>query len=352
MGRVNGRARWAGYAVAGVVVCTGSLLAYAAVAPDHSWSTLPYQGFLEQDGLPVNRAVDLCFEVFTVAQGGAPIWSEEALGVVVSAGAFAVDLGATNSLDPLLAETDVHLQTSVRDGSAGTPGPCTGGAGGYVALAGRQRLGAGVYALAARRGVPGQDFIVDGAGRLGVGTAAPGQALDVVGSAVVSGSLGVGIASPGRRLHVVGDGAVTGSLAVGQASTGAGLLLDVAGAAALRGGLVPDYDSGWFAISNAPSVQTLSRTHGLGAFPTRYEIQFSPTNPDSDPAAFVYPQGHGQSPNYNSTPGMTWEQPHSIRFSRTTMEYTVLTGQAVGRWYDSTGWHTWASGFWRIMLWK
>jgi hypothetical protein len=66
------------------------------------------------------------------------------------------------------------------------------------------------------------------------------------------------------------------------------------------------------------SHQMMTIQHNLNAFPTRYWIWFSPDNPPSQ----VYPQGRGQSPNYNPTGG--WGQPHSVAFTENEMTYTLL----------------------------
>jgi hypothetical protein len=108
----------------------------------------------------------------------------------------------------------------------------------------------------------------------------------------------------------------------------------------------PDYDSGWFAVVTPASNQMMTIQHNLNAFPTRYWIWFSPDNPPSQ----VYPQGRGQSPNYNTEVG--WGQPHSIAFTENEMIYTLLGQTPIGRYYNHNKWETWQSGYWRILLWK
>lgn len=107
-------------------------------------ATLPYQGFLEQNGIPVGGAQDLTFELFQEeAPGGSAVWSETHNGVVVTGGAFAVDLGSVVDLPGGVLAGSRWLQVSV----------------GGVALTGRQLLGSVAFA---RRASPGQDFAVDG----------------------------------------------------------------------------------------------------------------------------------------------------------------------------------------------
>ena len=115
------------------------------------------------------------------------------------------------------------------------------------------------------------------------------------------------------------------------------------------GQAAPDYDSGWFSVLTPASHQVITKKHNLNAFPTQYWIWFSPDDPPSDK---IYPHGRGQSPNYNSTAGMNWEQPHGIAFSETEITLALVKGQAIGRFWNGKTWKTWQSGYWRILVWK
>ncbi|MBI5493523.1 MAG: hypothetical protein HY904_00765 [Deltaproteobacteria bacterium] len=107
-------------------------------------ATLPYQGFLERDGAPVNTPTALAFELYDSPSGGTLVWGPEVHSAVpVSAGSFSVNLGELGDMQDVALAGSRWLQVTV-DGQP---------------LGGRQLLGSAPYA---RRGAPGQDFRVDG----------------------------------------------------------------------------------------------------------------------------------------------------------------------------------------------
>ncbi|MBI5493595.1 MAG: hypothetical protein HY904_01130 [Deltaproteobacteria bacterium] len=137
-------------------VLVAALLAPVMTAHAHGGATgsgsqlVPYAGFLEQDGIPVNGYRDFTFRLFDVETGGTELWSESHAGVSIAAGQFAVHLGSQHALaDHILASSDLYLEVAVLDPATST----------LLSLSGRQRLGAVPYAY---RGAPRADFLVDG----------------------------------------------------------------------------------------------------------------------------------------------------------------------------------------------
>ena len=139
-----------------------------------------------------------------------------------------------------------------------------------------------------------------------------------------AGKVGIGTKEPEARLEVGGDAKITD-------------------------GLKANYDSGWFALSAPGAHTTYTLDHNLGVLPTRYQIWFSVDNPPT----WIYPRSHGNSVDYNTTAGMMWPAPHGIRFNSTSVQYTVLSGQAIFRYYTAaSGWTGYTSGYMRFLIWK
>ncbi|MBI5494815.1 MAG: hypothetical protein HY904_07280 [Deltaproteobacteria bacterium] len=200
-------------------------VAWADILNGAGWGTLPYQGRIEKDGIPVNGALDFCFLLFTQASGGSAVWSEAQPAVTVSAGDFAVRLGAATALSTAVEHaTDLFLEVAVADAGSGSGCGSTGSS--FTALSGRQRMGSGAFALSARRGIPGQPFDVDGALAVGGPASAAGMTVtgnaQVTGDTLVDGKMGVGTATPAAQLDVAGEVRV-GSTGLGctTAATGA-----------------------------------------------------------------------------------------------------------------------------------
>ena len=115
-------------------------------------------------------------------------------------------------------------------------------------------------------------------------------------------------------------------------------------------GANPDYDSGWYA-DNTTSGHTTTLTHNLGVVPRRIEIFFSPDNP---PSNWVYPVSvYGMSVNKAVNAGYGYRTPSGVRMSTSQVAYNTYTDTWLYCFYDqNVGWSTWASGFYKVLLWK
>ncbi len=149
-----------------VVACV--LAAGSAVALGQG-SAFTYQGQLGSNGTAVSGTVDLQFQLFNAATGGASQSSVVTVNnVSVSNGLFStpVDFG----VNPYTSGQPLWLQISVRN-------PATTGA--WVAMTARQQITAAPYSLATR------GLAVDATGNVGIGTPTPNRPLHVQGNGAV-----------------------------------------------------------------------------------------------------------------------------------------------------------------------
>ncbi|HEY3447512.1 MAG TPA: hypothetical protein VGK67_14250 [Myxococcales bacterium] len=204
-----------------VLVVAGTA-AWAHMEPGEG-RLVPYEGFLDKDGVVAEGPYDFRFALFESAFDGGtdpasclgavaladcasavppPAWAEEQTGVTVRAGAFGVTLGSKAELhDTVLARPDLYLTIATRQ--AGTADP-------FVVLQGRQRILAAPFAA---RAATAKDYTVTGnltvVGSLTVGPAlvnADGGGLiptiDPAGNAVFS-SVTVGTGATSRTLKSI-----------------------------------------------------------------------------------------------------------------------------------------------------
>jgi hypothetical protein len=153
---------WMVAAGLGAILTAAGLWAWAAIDNSESWGTLPYEGHLQFNDGPANGPHDFCFRLY---DGTSPIWAEAQAGVEVTAGTFNVRLGAVTVLNSAVEDAaDLSLEINVTDAATVGPRDCTTGdvSNDYAPLTPRQRLGSAAYAISAKQGVPGQDFLVDG----------------------------------------------------------------------------------------------------------------------------------------------------------------------------------------------
>jgi hypothetical protein len=82
--------------------------------------TTSYQGYLEQNGAPVNSPnATLTFRLFRTASGGSALWTETKTGVAIADGVFNVALGSQVALTNTLFDGLLFLSVAV--GGAGAP---------------------------------------------------------------------------------------------------------------------------------------------------------------------------------------------------------------------------------------
>jgi microcystin-dependent protein len=161
LGRLAARARrqrhrW----IMGLFVLNALVLGTSAIvmlraqsAPATTAATLPYHGYLELAGVPVDGKRYVTFTLYN--GGGTPTTWSESQTVVVAGGHFTALLGAQTALDDVLKTGVPPLSIGLTIQDVGSDGLPTGTP---IALAGRQQLGAAAYA---RRGAPGTAFIAD-----------------------------------------------------------------------------------------------------------------------------------------------------------------------------------------------
>lgn len=88
------RSPFAGLSIAAVAVCVFMGFAHAGVP-----SSINYQGILlDEDGQPAVGIFSTTFSIYSVSEGGAPLWSETIFVETDSAGRFSVALGETQPL--------------------------------------------------------------------------------------------------------------------------------------------------------------------------------------------------------------------------------------------------------------
>ncbi|MEM7533827.1 MAG: hypothetical protein AAF639_16705 [Chloroflexota bacterium] len=91
----------------------GATLLGAPAVQTTSTETIPYQGRLaDASGDPLTDTVDMSFQLYNTASGGAPLWTEQWVGssaVQVSDGLFNVMLGSLSLIDPSVMTDNNNL---------------------------------------------------------------------------------------------------------------------------------------------------------------------------------------------------------------------------------------------------
>lgn len=149
-------------------------------------SSVSYQGVLEEAGVPMDGPVEATFAIYAVEEGGAPLWSETWGALPIADGRFNVMLGASVPFTPSAFTGGARWLEITVDGAT---------------LAPRRPFTSVPYAMHAAVadsitggcGADDGDWVVDGAnvyrlgGRVGIGTATPGERLDVAGRVAADG---------------------------------------------------------------------------------------------------------------------------------------------------------------------
>ena len=106
----------------GLALCAAALLSAAPIARAAVPGQVNYQGLLLDDqGVPVDGAVDITFALFDAPTAGTLLWSEAHTGVVVNEGVYEVALGSLTPIDAaFLSGGAVHLEITV-DGDTLSP---------------------------------------------------------------------------------------------------------------------------------------------------------------------------------------------------------------------------------------
>jgi hypothetical protein len=151
------------------LLCVAAILAVCLAATTALAQTrsIPYQGRLERDGVPLSGDYEMTFSLFDVPTGGTALWTQTST-ITVTGGHFSAVLA---NIDAAAVEAaELYLSVEVK-------GPADAA---FVPLQNRQRILPSMYAL---RSAPDTDFFA--ADRLGVGTSSPTSELEVAGAASV-----------------------------------------------------------------------------------------------------------------------------------------------------------------------
>ncbi len=185
--------------------------------------TFTYAGYLERDGLPMNETVDITFDIFTQASGGATCDSTVVADVPVSQGSFSITVGPID--ESCVLDEAVHFELQVEGSTDNAP----------VAVGGRTRI---QPSLQAYTGARDGDFDVP-ATLTATSVITNTVSTDAVVATGTSTSARVQATGAGVGLDVTNDADIGGVLDVATRinATGAGTALVVDNNAAIDGTL-------------------------------------------------------------------------------------------------------------------
>ena len=197
--------RLATIALALAFVASFSASAQAATGVN---KTIPYAGYLKDSttgNAAPNGTYSIVFKLYDVASGGTALWSETQSGITITNGTFAVVLGSVTAFPAGVDfNTDsLYLTMAVNGGSETTP---------------RLRLGSAPYSMNAdttdgihltsgtagylpKYGTGGtiiggnSSLYDDSAGKIGIGTASPGQKLSIGAGSGAQTIIGFGLST-------------------------------------------------------------------------------------------------------------------------------------------------------------
>ena len=354
--------RWgaAAVAISAVLAAAGLLYAQSTGQPDST--TMPYTGYLELEGVPVDgpRYLNFCIAASTE---GACLWNEGHT-VDVNAGHFAVALGSNASLDDILDDGgNLYVGVSVSEvddigNPVGTP----------VTLAGRQLLGSVPFA---RRGAPGKEFVADGVIRIAPpATAADGATLSLESNGnswnlgtpngtfqLAQDDLWYLRVAPGgdielnRALHA--PSAVIGEPDGGEGGAGTAAHIDIEGNITAER-FVPQYVSDWTLVMNNPHKDYVFK-HKLGDIPSQVMLQQCCT---TAPAFTTVDACEGKRVVLAGTRGfehVTTSNPLQITADKKKIYVTVIHDFHACAWFNADA-GTWpfsdASALYRVLAWR
>jgi hypothetical protein len=236
------------FVAAAVAVVSVSAWLFAA-RPHDPDLVLPYRGYLEQSGHPINSAIDVTVTLYN-ASTGEQKWSDDFRNVQVAAGQLVLMLGSQKALDPALFADSVPVDLEITLNTDG----------GTTTLTPRQRMHPVPYAVSAGNAHHASgEFDVDG----GVNATAVSATTLSGGSATLTGSVSAnGVTTP----SVTGTGGTNVTVSPGLTVQGPAQVNGTASAQKFAA----QYDSGWFAVSNSSGDYVL--THNLGQVPSQVTL--------------------------------------------------------------------------------
>jgi len=191
--------------VTATILVGTSVWVYAQSGPGTGNAVIPYQGRIENSGVPVEGPTDLRVALFTSAGadtsclsaavlGACGVWTQEFASTPVAGGNFALRLGDDDSLsDDVFANDALFLGVAVNDGAS------------WVALGGLQAIASVPHAV---RTETANELIADSidVGSIDVGSVVTDN-LTVVGGALRLGSPALAVSKVGSTVQV--DAALT-----------------------------------------------------------------------------------------------------------------------------------------------
>jgi hypothetical protein len=175
---------------------------------DNGGRDIPYVGYLEEDGFPVDGVRDMRVRVFPVGTGGSVCHNQTFDGVTVAAGQFSLEL--TDLPDSCLVTGELWLALHVGPTGEALTALSTG------VGAGRVRVGAVPFAAA---NPAGSSLLVGDTGRLTFEDPETGSPVHITGDDGRDGITIEGRTAIDGRLSALGFLAVTGNMSVGGTVT-------------------------------------------------------------------------------------------------------------------------------------
>jgi hypothetical protein len=110
---------------------------------------------------------------------------------------------------------------------------------------------------------------------------------------------------------------------------------------------LPDYDSGWLAVSTSSGTITTTHNLSLTAPPKVWHLWFSP-----DQVRWFPVPRDGLATDLAVANASSYRNPSRIEFGVNTALITVYSGVPVYQIYLEPNWTTWTSGAYRLYIWR